>query len=136
MKNLSLSLGLLALAVATAAAPRTFGKKLEGLPVVSVADILAEPQAGKRVRIEGTIAAVCRHKGCWLELQQKGRSVHVTFEGYSFFVPIDSGGKTVALEGRVVVREPSSDEVKHKELEGATVAADRVSVEATGVEIR
>jgi hypothetical protein len=113
-----------------------FGKKLAGLAEVRLADLLAEPEAGRQVRLRGTVDAVCRNKGCWLELTQDARSVHVTFEGYSFFVPKDSSGKEVVLEGRVVVRRPPPGEVEHKEAEGATAAANRVSIEATGVELR
>jgi hypothetical protein len=119
-----------------AAGTTTFGKPLRGLPVTPLADVLAKPEAGKAVRLEGTIERVCRNKGCWLELKQGTQSVHVTFEGYSFFVPKDSAGRAVALEGRVVVKEPADGEAAHKKAEGAERAAARVSIEATGVEIR
>lgn len=128
---------VLVLASAPAGAEvQRFGKKLAGLPEVRLAELLAKPEAGRQVRLRGTVDAVCRNKGCWLELTQDARSVHVTFEGYSFFVPKESSGKEVVLEGRVVVRRPPADEVEHKEAEGATAAASRVSIEATGVEIR
>jgi hypothetical protein len=132
-------LGAAILAVPAAAAEKatTYGKPLEGLPVASLASILDHPEAGKRVRLTGTVAKVCRNKGCWLELRQGERSAHVTFAGYSFFVPTDSAGSEVVLEGRVVVKEPPPDEVEHKQAEGAgpSVAA-KVSIEATGVELK
>jgi hypothetical protein len=59
----------------------------------------------------------------------------VTFEGYSFFVPRDSAGRPVVLEGKVVLKKPAADEATHKKAEGAERAAARVSIEATGVEI-
>ena len=121
---------------AAAAEVATFGKPLEGLKQSSLESVLKEPEAGKRVRLEGTIEAVCKNKGCWLELKQGERSVHVTFEGYSFFVPKDSMGKPCVLEGRVLVKDASPAEVEHKASEGAARAAQRVSIEATGVEIR
>jgi len=125
------------LAFSTAAAEiATYGKPLEGLQKSSLESVLKEPEAGKRVRLEGTIEAVCKNKGCWLELKQGSKSVHVTFEGYSFFVPKDSMGKPCVLEGKVLVKEASSAEVEHKTSEGAARAAQRVSIEATGVEIR
>jgi uncharacterized protein DUF4920 len=111
-----------------------YGQKLQGLPPVRLEEILAKPEAGKMVRVEGTIEKVCQNKGCWLELKQGTKSVHVTFAGYSFFVPKDSATKHVALEGRVVVKEPERSDVAHKEAEGAGPAAGaRVSLEATGV---
>jgi hypothetical protein len=113
----------------------TFGKALQGLPPASLKDVLARPEAGQKVRLEGTIERVCRNKGCWLELKQGEESVHVTFEGYAFFVPRDAAGRRVRLEGKVLVKEPSADEAGHKQAEGAQRADGRVSIEATGVEI-
>jgi len=125
-----------AAAAAFAADTQTFGKPLTGLKPVPLADVLAKPEAGKLVRLEGTIDSVCQGKGCWLELKQGSQAVHVTFEGYSFFVPKDSMGKQVALEGRVLVKEPAPEEVSHKQAEGAKSAGQKVSIEAVGVEIK
>ena len=124
-------------AFANAEAPSTFGKPLQGLKPVALKDVLARPEAGQVVRLEGTIDKVCKNKGCWLELKQEASSVHVTFENYGFFVPKDSMGKPVALEGRVVVKQPSAEDVAHLKAEGGgeSVGA-KVSIEATGVEIR
>jgi hypothetical protein len=133
----TLPLLALSLAVAAGASGETarFGKPLRGLPVTPLADVLARPEAGKAVRLEGTIDRVCRNKGCWLELKQGEQSVHVTFEDYSFLVPRDSMGRPVALEGKVVVSEPTAADAAHKRSEGAERAGARVSIEATGVEI-
>jgi hypothetical protein len=115
----------------------TYGKPLKGLAPTPLADVLARPEAGRTVRLEGTIAAVCRRKGCWMELRQGERSVHVTFEDYSFFLPKDSAGREAVLEGKVVVKPRDPDEVGHLQGEGAgAAAAARVSVEASGVELR
>ena len=114
-----------------------FGKPLAGLAPTALDQVLAKPEDGKTVRLEGTIARVCQNKGCWLELKQGDRGVHVTFEGYSFFVPKDSAGRKVTLEGKLKVQEPKPDEVEHLQSEGAgSAVAAKVSVEATGVEIR
>jgi hypothetical protein len=136
----SLFLALAATTLAAAAfaeAPQTFGKPLQGLKAVSLQDVLARPEAGQLVRLEGTIDKVCQNKGCWLELKQQAASVHVTFESYGFFVPKDSMGKPVVLEGRVVVKQPTPEDVAHLKAEGAGASvAAKVSIEATGVEIR
>ena len=132
-------LSVLALFASLAAAAETgaYGKPLADLTPTPLADVLKAPVAGKTVRLEGTIGAVCKNKGCWLTLNQGEKSVHVTFEGYSYFVPKDVVGKKVALEGKVLVKEPKADEVEHLRKEGASdAAAAKVSVEATGVEIR
>jgi uncharacterized protein DUF4920 len=128
---------LLTLAAFAGAEARSYGKPLRGLAPTNLADVLAKPEAGRVVRLEGTIDKVCRNKGCWLELKQGKSAVHVTFEGYSFFVPTTSAGQPVVLEGRVLVKEPARGDVAHKQAEGAGASAGaRVSIEASGVEIR
>ena len=132
---------LFALSIATLLAahavgePQAFGKPLKGLKATTLAAVLEKPEDGKIVALEGTIKAVCKEKGCWLTFEQEGRNVHVTFEGYSFFVPKDSAGQKVRLEGKVMVKERSKGEIEHLENEGATHAAAVVSIEATGVVI-
>jgi hypothetical protein len=130
-------LSVAALSVSAAESARSFGKPLAGRAPVALADVLAKPQDGQAVCVEGTVAAVCQAKGCWLELKQADQTVHVTFDGYSFFVPKDSSGRAVKLEGRVAVKTPSADEVEHLRKEGASkAAAAQVSIVATGVELR
>jgi hypothetical protein len=135
MRTLS-AVALTALLAAQAVAgPETFGKPLKGLAPTTLAAILEKPEAGKMVALEGTIKAVCQNKGCWLTLEQGDKSVHVTFEGYAFFVPKDSSGQKVKLEGKVMVKERTKEELEHLEGEGAKKAAAPVSIEATGVVI-
>ncbi len=133
------SLALLAVFAAVppcGAEDQAFGKPLLGLSPTTLQIVLAQPRHGKLVRLEGTIDGVCQSKGCWLELRQGTRAVHVTFEAYSFFVPKDARGKACVLEGRVMVKQPVPEEVAHKKAEGASAASARVSIEATGVLIR
>jgi hypothetical protein len=123
------------LATPAAAAPATFGKPLKGLAPTSLSAVLEKPEAGKMVALEGTIKAACQEKGCWLTFEQGGKNVHVSFEGYSFFVPKDSVGQKVKLEGRVLLKERSKGEIEHLEGEGAKGASAQVSIEAIGVVI-
>ena len=120
-----------------AAETQSFGKPLTGLAPTSLRDVLAQPKDGAQVCLEGSVAAVCQNKGCWLELQQADQSVHVTFEGYSFFVPKDSKGRAVRLEGKVSVQTPDPEQVEHMRKEGAgESAAAKVSIVASGVELK
>lgn len=130
---------LIAVSALAAAAAETqkFGQPLTGLAPTPLRDVLAQPKDGARVCLEGSVANVCQNKGCWLELKQAGQSVHVTFEGYSFFVPKDSKGLAVRLEGKVSVQAPDPEHVEHMRKEGAgESAAAKVSVVASGVELR
>jgi hypothetical protein len=124
-----------ALATHATAAPQAFGKPLTGLAPTTLAAVLEKPEAGKTVALEGTIKAVCQDKGCWLTFEQGDQSVHVTFEGYSFFVPKDSTGQKVRLEGKVMMKQRTKAEIEHLEGEGAKGASAPVSIEATGVVI-
>jgi hypothetical protein len=136
-RSLVLAVAATAFATSFAGAAQTFGKPLQGLKPVALKDVLAKPEAGQRVRLEGTIDKVCQNKGCWLELKQEASSVHVTFEDYGFFVPKDSMGKPVVLEGKVIMKQPTPEDVAHLKSEGGSEAVtSQVSIEATGVEIR
>lgn len=123
------------LATAAVAGPQTFGKPLQGLAPTTLAAVLEKPEAGKMVALEGVIKTVCQDKGCWLTFEQGGKNVHVSFEGYSFFVPKDAGGQKVKLEGRILLKERSKGEIDHLEGEGAKGVTAKVSIEATGVVI-
>ena len=121
------------------------GEKLKGLPKVELAALLKDPAAseGKAVALEGKVRKACEKKGCWMEIgEEKGPGVRVTFKDYGFFVPIDSAGSTVKIEGVVAVKELSDERVKHYEGEGATVArgkdgkAREVQLVASGLELR
>lgn len=113
------------------------GKPLEGLTARPLSEVLLTAKDGEVVRLEGKAETVCKNKGCWVTLRDGEASVHVTFEGYSFFVPKDSAGKKVALEGKLKVKAPDPAEVAHLKSEGAGAsAASRVTVEAYGIELR
>ena len=135
----------LTLAVMYLSAPATagdsavarFGKPLKGLKPTPLSEMLASPKDGDTVRLEGKAETVCKNKGCWVTVRDGDASVHVTFEGCSFFIPKDSAGKKVVLEGKVKVKAPDPAEVAHLKGEAAgKAAASRVSVEAYGVELR
>jgi hypothetical protein len=137
---LAVTLAVMCLSAPAAAedpAVARFGKPLKGLKPTPLSDVLLSAKDGDTVRLEGKAETVCKNKGCWVTLRDGDATVHVTFEGYSFFIPKDSAGKKVALEGKVKVKAPDPAEVAHLKGEGAgKAAASRVSVEAYGVELR
>ena len=137
---LALTLAVMCLSAPAAAggfAVARFGKPLKGLKPTPLSEVLLSAKDGDTVRLEGKAEKVCKNKGCWVTLRDGDATVHVTFEGYSFFVPKDSAGRKVALEGKVKVKAPDPAEVAHLQGEGAGAAASsRVSVEAYGVELR
>jgi hypothetical protein len=124
----------------------TRGDKLQGAPAVTLAELLARPQAhqGKTVLLEGQVRQACQRRGCWMELAEgaKGPGVRVTFKDYGFFVPPDSAGAQARVEGVVELAELSDKAAQHYESEGAQVTrgpdgkAREVRLVARGVELR
>ncbi len=125
-----------------------FGAPLSGAPAKALADVIAAPAQFKDgpVRVSGVARRVCERKGCWMELatgaEPNAESCRVRFENYGFFVPTDSAGSQITLEGKVEVRKVSAGRVRHLENEGAVFAsknedgsANEVQIVATGVEL-
>jgi hypothetical protein len=57
------------------------------------------PAPGERIKVEATVAEVCKMKGCWMVLTEGDLAVRTTFKDYGFFVPKDLPGRVVAAEG-------------------------------------
>ena len=101
-----------------------------------------EELAGKEVCVEGSIAAVCQAKGCWMTMAgSKATSrARVTFKEYAFFVPKNVKGKKVKLLGEVKVKMLSDEERKHLAEDGRVDVSEIPKAElrlvASGVEIR
>lgn len=113
---------------APAADAETFGDPIDpSTPVVSLADVLANPEAykDKTIITEGTVRQVCQKRGCWAEIRPEdardSATMRVTFKGYAFFLPKDSRGANVRIEGKVSVMLLKPEEVAHLEEEGATI---------------
>jgi hypothetical protein len=70
----------------------------ETLPV-SHAVAHLEEYAETPVVVTGTISGVCQSKGCWMTVSEGEATVRVRFIDYAFFVPWESAGKEVKIEG-------------------------------------
>lgn len=131
-------------------APEVFGAPLqaEGRAFVALTDILANPESftGSDVLTTGVVRASCLKKGCWMEIRPEddraGASITVRFKDYGFFVPLDSRGASVKLDGHAKVVTLSPTEVARLEEEGASFAEKQpdgsvrqVEFTATGVEM-
>ena len=135
---------LLGFSLPLLAGSETFGKPFADAPKVALSDLVKKPEAyaGKTVRTEGRIAAVCANKGCWMTLNENGKSVRVTFKDYGFFVPKDIAGATASIEG--VFQVATIPEATAKHYAGETpggkpdaITGDQkeLSFVATGVEL-
>ena len=142
-----------AIELVTAAAPgpaagvEKFGAPLSTGPAVDLDDVLAAPEkfTSGAVKIAATVEKVCKEKGCWMTLVgASGKAdplVRVTFKDYGFFMPKDSAGAKVTVEGTVSVAEESAGMAKHYAAdEGADPVAvkgpvKKIAIEAAGVEM-
>jgi hypothetical protein len=81
----------------------------------SLAALLDDPDeyVDTAVRVEARISQVCQKKGCFMIATAGDKAVRISFRDYSFFVPTDTGGKTVTLTGTVIERELSEQQAAH-----------------------
>ena len=142
--------GLLAFADPNAAQPevKTYGAAIAEGAVTPLAEVLTKPDAftDKRVIVEGVVRKACTRKGCWMEVavadKDDALGCRVTFKDYGFFVPKDSAGAKVRVDGVVTIKTVEKSMVEHYESEGARFSkkledgsALEVRIVAAGVEL-
>ncbi|MCC7429640.1 DUF4920 domain-containing protein [bacterium] len=94
----------------------TYGEEMKLTESHSLNEVLTKPDefSGKHIRIDSQISSVCQAKGCWMILtEESGKEIRVTFKDYGFFVPKDSKGKKVSVEGDFAINELSEEDAKH-----------------------
>jgi len=98
---------------------KLFGTKLSENQAVSKEEIYKSYNTLKigdtlNVKFTSTINEVCSKKGCWMKLPlTENEKVMVRFKDYGFFMPLDSQGKEVIVEGKAFVKVTSVDELRH-----------------------
>lgn len=136
---------LIAVSVFAQSSSQHFGKAFTNASLVELAEVMSQVEryAGKPIKIEGKIEDVCQNKGCWLIVTDGERQMRVTFKDYGFFVPKDSAGKKVILEGLVEKKTLSQEQARHYMEESKSKIApstikgpqEVITMVATGVEI-
>ena len=127
----------------------SFGAKISDKDYLSSKDVLTKYQnlkAGDTINLKfaSSIKEVCSKKGCWMKLSagETEETIMVRFKDYGFFMPLDSNGKEVIVEGKAFVKEVSVDELKHyaedagkskEEIAKITEPKLELSFEANGV---
>ncbi len=98
----------------------SFGDKITDADYLSAADAYAKYQTLKagdtlNIKFASKINEVCSKKGCWMKLPagETDETIMVRFKDYGFFMPLDSKGREVIVEGKAFVKEVSVDELKH-----------------------
>lgn len=127
----------------------SFGEEISEKDFLSSVDAYAKYQTLKAgdtidLKFSSTINEVCSKKGCWMKLPagENGETVMVRFKDYGFFMPLDSQGREVIVEGKAFVKETSVEELKHyaedagkskEEIAKITEPKLEMSFEASGV---
>ncbi|HKL64391.1 MAG TPA: DUF4920 domain-containing protein [Woeseiaceae bacterium] len=92
-----------------------------GAPVVSAESAMpldeligaGEEYLGREITLTTRIARVCRKKGCFFIARDGNAVARITFRDYGFFIPTDSAGKEVLLNGTFERREITEAQAKH-----------------------
>ncbi|MFN3801528.1 DUF4920 domain-containing protein [Belliella pelovolcani] len=125
-----------------------YGAAVDELEVFTLAqmyeNLLAEGEfEGKVV---GEIKEVCTKKGCWMTLDlPNGETMRVTFKDYGFFVPLNSQGYPVIIEGVATRSVTDVATLKHyaedagksqEEIDAIIAPKEEYAFEAVGVIIK
>lgn len=95
---------------------KLYGAELVGEPVVSIAQVMDDPQAfdGKVVRVEGMVTDVCTKRGCWFEMagERPGMKMRFKVRDGDMVFPPSAKGKHAVAEGTVSVRTLSLEDTR------------------------
>ena len=126
----------------------SFGDKISNEEVVTSKEMLLKFEdmiVGDTINVKfaSEIKEVCAAKGCWMKLPlSEEKEAMVRFKDYGFFMPLDSQGKEVVLEGKAFVQTTSVAELRHyakdagkskEEIAAITTSKKEFSFEANGV---
>jgi hypothetical protein len=94
------------------------GSRLSGAAQVKVVDLMARPDefAGKTVRLEGDVPAMCVHRRTWFGIQDPGNKSGAflrVLTAPAFLVPEGSIGKKARTEGTVEIIEVDAAAARH-----------------------
>lgn len=94
----------------------TFGAELTGEgKAISLTELIdaGDKYQDQEVLLETRIAKVCQKKGCFFVATQGDATARVSFKDYGFFIPTDSGGKQVLLQGTFSRTSVTKEEADH-----------------------
>lgn len=97
----------------------SFGDVISSENVLTSEEMLAKFNAMSvgdtmQVKFASSINEVCSKKGCWMKLPlTTDTETMVRFKNYGFFMPLDSKGKEVIVQGKAFVKETSVKELQH-----------------------
>ena len=128
--------------------PGNYGDLIEENVVITSAELVSkiESEGTFSGKISGEIKEVCTKKGCWFSMElPNGESMRVTFKDYGFFVPTNSQGFPIVMDGVAKLTQTDVETLRHyaedqgkskEEVESITEPKREITFEATGVVIK
>lgn len=94
------------------------GEAIEPQEILPFAAVEAAPQDHfhRTLLVEADVAAVCQRKGCWMQIEDQGKTALVRWEsgcGGQYAFPFDATGKHVLLQGSFYPKEVAPEDVEH-----------------------
>ena len=136
--RLAIACLLLAACASTTALPpgQKIGEPIEARPSVHYAVVESDPGAhlDQTLLVEATVVAVCQSAGCWMQIEDGGRTAMVrwfTDCGGKYAFPKDLAGKRVLIQGEYNKKSMSPEEIEHRSVE----AGVQLNVPAEGYEL-
>lgn len=102
---------------ASSADAQRFGAAIKVKKCTPVAQLAKDParMAGRKIKIEGVVKAVCQGRGCWFEVEAAdGATFMARSLDESVLVPKDCKGRTVVVQGVVKALPASAREEAEK----------------------
>ncbi len=97
----------------------SFGDSITADHAISKEDLFSKYESMKEgdtlnLKFSSKINDVCQKKGCWMNVDLgKGQAAFVKFKDYGFFMPLNSKGEEVIINGKAFLSIESIEEQKH-----------------------
>jgi hypothetical protein len=97
---------------------KTFGEQVTPAGAISYDAMLTKMSKANKldnVKVEGTVSAVCKAKGCWMNIASEAGAapMFVNFKDYAFFMPKDLAGKKIVMVGNAFKEITPVEDLKH-----------------------
>jgi Domain of unknown function (DUF4920) len=118
---------------------KPYGKPLPNGVSIPISEAIAafDTRGDKPARFSGRITQVCQAKGCWMVLEDDGRTARVMFGDHAFSIPKDSVGRA-DVHGVLSRKQLTPEQVKHlqEDSKGLPVSDVEYRILADGVVLR
>lgn len=109
---------------------------VEGAVDVSELPERMKGQTMAELKLSGTIEECCQKKGCWMKLDMgNGKTLRVGFKDYAFFVPLESAGAKVIMQGVATYDTTSVEALRHYAEDGGKTPDEIAAITEPEIEL-